>query len=92
MPKMVWRVTLGAELEPGSTTEVEVETNATNRPAWPISVSGFLPGKAVHSRDPGGDGPGAGDDCRPNSPHMRGLWGRAGQQRSLHCDVPLAVR
>jgi hypothetical protein len=49
-------------------------------------------GEAADRRDSGYEGPGAGDHRRRVSPLMRDLWTRAGQQGSLHREVPLLVR
>jgi hypothetical protein len=79
--KMVWRVKLVTELEPGLTTEGEVarpERDAGARLGRPRAPP--RGGQVAHSCAPGGDGPSAGNRPRRASPLVRGLRGRFGKQ------------
>ena len=93
MPKLVWRVKLVAELEPGVTTETEVARIERDEQAGLADLGLRLAeAKQLTAALQARDRPGTGGRRGRASPLVRGLWARAGQQGPLPRDVPLAVR
>ena len=93
VPKMVWRVKLVAELEPGLTTEVEIARLERDEHAG-LADLGLRLAEAKHLT--------AALQAEVvltqvtmvgrASPLVRGVWMHPGEQGSLYRDVPLPVR
>ena len=93
MAKLVWRVKLVAELEAGETTEVEVARLERDEQAGLADLGLRLAEAkqltaAIQAEIVPAQVTIAGEHRRT----CVGLWARAGQQGTLHRDVPLAVR